>query len=96
MGRAYEGVRSLLTAVGGPRECLGTRDDSCEARGVVSALLIDIRDLVIWRAGVVATTGIDLSEEGGEGGVGVSETFEDSDFVGGVATVGEEADVVGE
>ena len=44
----------------------------------------------------MAAVGIDLSEVGGEGGVGVSETFEDSDFVGGVASVGEEADVVGE
>ena len=86
----------MLTGTDGPRECLGIREDTCDARGVVSALLIEMRDFVICRAGVVAATGIDLSEVGGEGGVGVSETFEDSDFVGGVVTVGEEADVVGE
>lgn len=80
----------------GPRECLGIREDMFEGRGVVSALLIEIRDFVICRAGVVAAEGIDLSEVGGDGGVGVSETLEDSDFVGGVATVGEDADVVGE
>lgn len=62
----------------------------------MSALLIEIRDLVICRAGVVAAVGIDLSDVGGEGGVGISEAIEDSDFVGGVATVGDEADVVGE
>ena len=80
----------------GPRECLGIRDPRCEGRGVVSALLIEIRDFVIFNDGVVTAAGIDFSEVGGEGGVGASETFEDSDFVGGVAAVGEEADVMGE
>lgn len=41
-------------------------------------------------------TGAECSEVGGEGGVGVSETVEEADFVGGVAMVGEEVDVVSE
>ena len=80
----------------GPRECLGMRDGNCEGRGVVSALLMDTRDFVICKAGVVEFIGIDLSDVGGDGGVGVSEALEDSDLVGGVAIVGDEADVVGE
>lgn len=85
-----------MTGIDGPRECLGIRDPRCEGRGVVSKLLIEIRDFVICRAGVVVAAGIDLSEVGGEGGVGASEAFDDSDLVGGVAAVGEEADVRGE
>lgn len=57
---------------------------------------MEILDFVIWREGVIAAVGIDLSDVGGEGGVGASEAFEDSDFAGGVVAVGEEADVIGE
>lgn len=38
----------------------------------------------------------DGSDDGGEGGVGVSETVDEADLVGGVAVVGEDAVVVGE
>ena len=47
-------------------------------------------------AGVPDVTDIDGSEDGGEGGVGVSETVDEADFVGGVAIVGEDVVVVGE
>ena len=40
--------------------------------------------------------GTDGSDEGGEGGVGVSETVDEADFVGGVAIIGEDVVVVGE
>ena len=39
---------------------------------------------------------IELSEFGGDGGVWVSDALEETDFVGGVALVGEEVEVVGE
>lgn len=48
------------------------------------------------RAGVVVALAIDFSDVGGDGGVRVSETSEEADFVGGVAMVGEELDVVGD
>ena len=47
VGRAYDGVRSLVIGIDGPRECPGMREDMFEGRGVVSALLIEMRDLVI-------------------------------------------------
>lgn len=40
-------------------------------------------------AGVTVEDGKDLSDVGGDGGVCVSEAAEETDFVGGVATVGE-------
>ena len=40
--------------------------------------------------------GIDLSDTGGEGGVGASEAADDADLVGGVAMVGEDAVVEGD
>lgn len=45
-------------------------------------------------AGVLMVVGTDFSDTGGEGGVSVSDTSEDADFVGGVAMVGDEVDVV--
>ena len=50
----------------------------------------------IGKAGVVMVRGTDFSDTGGDGGVSVSDTSEDTDFVGGVATVGDEVDVVGD
>lgn len=47
-------------------------------------------------AGVLMAGGSERSEFGGEGGVGVSDTVDEVDFVGGVATVGEDVLVVGE
>lgn len=59
-------------------------------------LVIERRDLGIGRPGVVAAIGSDVSDVGGDGGVGVSETTDEADFVRGVATVGEDVVVVGE
>lgn len=47
-------------------------------------------------AGVLMAGGIERSEFGGEGGVGVSDIVDEVDFVGGVATVGDDVLVVGE
>lgn len=57
---------------------------------------IESLDLAIGRAGVTAAPVLDLSDVGGDGGVNASETSEEADFVGGVAIVGEEVEVVGE
>lgn len=57
------------------------------------ASAIDSLDLGAGIAGA-ATAGTEWSDVGGDGGVGVSDTVEDADLVGGVATVGEEV-VVG-
>jgi len=46
--------------------------------------------------GVGMDLGADVSERGGEGGVGASEAPEDADLVGGVANVGDEAVVAGD
>ena len=47
-------------------------------------------------AGTFVEGGTDLSETGGDGGVGASDVPEEIDFVGGVARIGDEAVVVGE
>ena len=57
---------------------------------------IESLDLENEVAGVIAVVGSDFSETGGDGGVGVSETVDEVDLVGGVAIVGEDAVVVGE
>ena len=57
---------------------------------------IESLDFATGSAGVVVVGGTDLSDTGGDGGVSVSDTSEDADFVGGVATVGDEVDVVGD
>lgn len=57
---------------------------------------IESLDFATGNAGVVMVLGTDLSDAGGDGGVSVSDTSEDADFVGGVAIVGDEVDVVGE
>ena len=59
---------------------------------------IESLDLAIGRAsaGVVEVPFPDLSDVGGEGGVNASDTSDEADFVGGVATVGDDVDVVGE
>ena len=59
------------------------------------ALLMERRDFGREDAGV-PIEGSDLSDTGGDGGVGVSEAAEDTDLVGGVATVGDEAVVSGD
>lgn len=53
-------------------------------------------DLVVEAIGVNGAGGSDLSEVGGEGGVGVSDAADEADLAVGVATVGDEAVVVGE
>ena len=80
----------------GSRECAVSRDDEVEGLGVVLEPAIDSLDLGKVLVFVSWFTGADRSELGGEGGVGVSEIVEEADLVGGVATVGEEVDVVGE
>lgn len=57
---------------------------------------IESLDFATGSAGVVAIVGTDFSDTGGDGGVRVSDTSEDADFVGGVAMVGDEVDVVGD
>lgn len=57
---------------------------------------IDSIDLGIALSTGFGGAGAEWSEVGGEGGVGVSETVEEADFVGGVAMVGEEVDVASE
>jgi len=83
-----------MTGIEGPRECLGGRDER-SGRGVNFDPVIDILDFTIGTEGII-TWGADLSDVGGDGGVGVSDTVEDADFVIGVAIVGEEFDVVGD
>ena len=56
---------------------------------------IESLDLAIGRPGVFGIAGMDFSDVGGEGGVNASDTSDDADFVGGVAIVGEELDVLG-
>ena len=58
--------------------------------------MIEARVLALEFAGVIIEVGSDLSDVGGEGGVGASEVAEDTDFVGGVAMVGDDAVVDGE
>ncbi len=57
---------------------------------------VDILGLRSLLAGVLKAGGSEWSEVGGEGGVGVSDTVDEVDFVGGVATVGDDVLVVGE
>ena len=45
---------------------------------------------------VFELAGIEVSETGGDGGVGASEAVDEADFVGGVAIVGEDVVVAGE
>lgn len=59
-------------------------------------LVIESRDLEIGIASTPEGVEFDGSEVGGDGGVSVSETVDDTDFVGGVAIVGEDAVVAGE
>ncbi len=72
----------------GPLEYLGVLDEYC-GRGVMLESATDSLDLGTGIAGV-ATGGTERSDVGGDGGVGVSDTVEDVDLVGGVATVGED------
>lgn len=57
---------------------------------------IESLDLGIGREGVVTVAVMDFSDVGGDGGVSASDTSEEADLVGGVATVGDESDVVGD
>ena len=83
---------SWFIEIDGPREYLGWRYE-CWGRGVVFVSEIESRDFGSGIDGVTAI-GSECSELGGDGGVGVSETVDEADFVGGVAIVGDEA-VVG-
>lgn len=78
------------------RECRIVWVEYVEGRGVTLESAADILGLGNLLAGVLRDGGIERSEVGGEGGVGVSETVDEVDFVGGVATVGDEVLVVGE
>ena len=57
---------------------------------------IESLDFATGNAGVVMVVVTEFSDAGGDGGVSVSDTSEDADFVGGVAIVGDEVDVVGD
>ena len=57
---------------------------------------IESLDFATGNEGVVTVAGTDFSDTGGDGGVSVSDTSEEADFVGGVAIVGDEVDVVGD
>ena len=57
---------------------------------------IESLDFATGSEGVVMVAGTDFSDTGGDGGVSVSDTSEEADFVGGVAIVGDEVDVVGD
>ena len=93
--RGKDGVRSLSMV---NRLCLGGLEEfnGCIGRGVVFESDMESLDLAIGRPGVLELTGIDFSDVGGEGGVRASDTSDDADFVGGVAIVGDEVDVVGD
>ena len=80
----------------GLRECAVAREDEVEGLGVMLESAIDSLDLGIALISDFVAIGAEWSEVGGEGGVGVSETVEAVDLVGGVAIVGEEVDVAGE
>jgi hypothetical protein len=95
--RGIEGVeRILLRGMDGRRECREVRDNCVIGRAVLVELVMESRDLETGTAGVPDMTGNDVSDVGGEGGVGVSETIDEADLVGGVAMVGDDAVVVGE
>lgn len=72
----------------GPLEYLAVLDEY-SGRGVVFESDIESLDFGIGIAGAGAA-GTERSDVGGDGGVGVSETVEEADFVGGVAMVGED------
>lgn len=80
----------------GLRECAVVCEDEVRGLGVMLESAIDSLDLGTPLSIVFEGAGAEWSEVGGEGGVGVSETVEEADFVGGVAMVGEEVDVASE
>ena len=80
----------------GPLECLGGLDERFIGLGVMLVSVLNIFEFASGMAGVPLGSEMDFSDVGGDGGVGVSDAMEEADFVGGVATVGEEFDVVGE
>lgn len=88
--RENDGVAcsELLFMADGPLEYLRFLDGYC-GRGVVSESDIEGLDLGIRIDGAGAAC-IEWSDVGGDGGVGVSDTVEEADFVGGVAIVGED------
>ena len=58
---------------------------------------MEIRGGLVGAGACVCTgTGAEGSDVGGEGGVGTSEAIDDVDFVGGVAIVGDDAEVMAE
>lgn len=80
----------MVWEMDGLRECAVVLEDDVDGLGVRMESAIDGLD-----PGIALISGFEaeLSEFGGEGGVGVSETVDEADFVGGVAMVGEEVDV---
>lgn len=80
----------------GRRKCLGVRNVRFAGFGVVFGSVVDGLASCDGTALILSFALVDLSEVGGEGGVAVSDTVEDADFVGGVAMVGDELEVVGE
>lgn len=89
-------ARPLVNGIEGPRECRGGRDVKFDGRGVTLEFVMERRDLGNGIIGAPGGCGLERSDVGGDGGVGVSETVDEADFVGGVAMVGEDAVVVGE
>ena len=96
LGRDICTVLSLLVVVDGPRDKRCRREDAPTGFGVALASLGRGRGLGICGRAIELAWKLDRSEFGGEGGVCVSDTVEEADFVCGVAMVGEEVEVVGE
>lgn len=98
---ADEGAPRELTCVEDPRAWLAIRELYVDGRGVVLLAMMEVR--VLGMLGVTRafglgedfSVGIDFSDIGGDGGVGVSDMpEEDAVFGGGVSKDGEESFVV--
>ena len=96
--RGIYGLLSLFIDIEGPLECIciGGRDKMLAGLGVVFASMVSSSDFASGKAIALLDIELELSEAGGDGGVGVSDTIDEADFVGGVAIVGEEFDVAGD
>ena len=80
-----DGVERPVAGIDGPRVCLTAGLADCAiGRGVVLFAFIDRRDFGILGVTKGFGAGAEVSDIGGEGGVGASEIPEETDFVGGV------------
>jgi hypothetical protein len=86
--------RPLTIGTDGPREWRGGLVVKCDGLGVVFEPVME--SLVLGMLGVMKGFGVEVSERGGDGGVGASDALDEVDFVGGVAKVGEEVVVAGD